>query len=232
MDKSAYEVIQIDDKSWRIEENGVRSFLFVGTEFALLIDSGFGSGDLKSEIDMLTDLPVMLINTHADRDHIGCNSLFDQDKVFMHPSDFDRYHKMMGKEFIVKPVWEGDIIDIGGRCFEITLFPGHTPGSIALLDIENGILIAGDTVQAGAIFMFGTGRDINAYIYSLKEISNMRESFDKIYPSHGAFPLDTDIIDALISGAEQIRDGKIEGTDPPHNLPAKLYSVGSVKFLY
>ena len=32
MDKSAYEIIQIDEKSWKIEENGVRSLLFTGTE--------------------------------------------------------------------------------------------------------------------------------------------------------------------------------------------------------
>ena len=35
-----YKVIQINARSWRIEDTGVRFFLLTGTEKALLIDSG------------------------------------------------------------------------------------------------------------------------------------------------------------------------------------------------
>ena len=88
MEKNVYEVIRINEHSWRIEENGVRMFLFVGTDKALLIDSGFGGGDLKAKVAKLTDLPIVLVNTHADGDHIRCNHQFD--KAYMHPSEFDR----------------------------------------------------------------------------------------------------------------------------------------------
>ena len=230
MGKSAYEIIQIDERSWRIEENGVRSFLFTGTVKALLVDSGFGTGNIREVVESLTKLPVMLVNTHADRDHIGCNKLFD--KAYMHPAEFDRYHREIGREFTAEPVWEGDIIDLGGRCFEVTLIPGHTPGSIVLLDAENKILIGGDSVQAGMIFMFGPGRDIDAYICSLKELYNMREVFDTVYPSHGPFPVKSGIITELISGAEQIRNGKITGTKAPFDTPAEVYDTGAAKFLY
>jgi len=222
-------VIQIDEKSWRIEDNGVRSFLFAGTEKALLVDSGRGTGNIKEVVEGLTKLPVMLVNTHADGDHLGCNKLFE--KAYMHPAEFDRYHQAMGREFAAEPLWEGDIIDLGGRCFEVLLIPGHTPGSIALLDAENKILIGGDSVQAGTIYMFGAGRNIDAYIYSMAELANMRESFDTIYPSHGAFPVDAGIIDGLITGAEQIRDGKIKG-EKADDRPADLYDAGVAKFLY
>ena len=38
--------------------------------------------------------------------------------------------------------------------------PGHTPGSAAVLDIADRILISGDLVQAhGYIFMFGEHRN-------------------------------------------------------------------------
>ena len=230
MEKSVYEVIQIDEKSWRIEENGVRSLLFVGTDKALLVDTGFGTGNIKEVVESLTKLPVMLVNTHADRDHIGCNKLFD--KAYMHPSEFDRYHQAIGRECVAEPVWEGDIIDLGGRCFEVTLIPGHTPGSIVLLDAENKILIGGDSVQVGMIFMFGPGRNIDAYIHSMTELSNMREVFDTVYPSHGPFPVDASIIDGLISGAEQVRGGKIAGTKAPFDTPAEVYDTGVAKFLY
>ena len=230
MEKSIYEPVQIDEKSWRIEENGVRSFVFAGTDKVLLVDTGFGTGNIKEVVDGLTKLPVMLVNTHADRDHFGCNRLFE--KAYMHPAEFDRYHQATGMEFIAEPVWEGDIIDLGGRCFEVVLTPGHTPGSIALLDAENRILVAGDSVQAGMIFMFGAGRDMDAYIYSMIKLANMRETFDTVYPSHGPFPVDAGIIDGLIAGAKQIRDGKIAGTAPPFETPAKMYDAGAAKFLY
>ena len=35
-----YEIIRINRNSWRIEDSGVRFFLLVGTERALLVDSG------------------------------------------------------------------------------------------------------------------------------------------------------------------------------------------------
>jgi len=229
MEKSVYEVIKIGENSWRIEENGVRSLLFAGTCKALLLDTGFGTGNIKEAVEKLTDLPVMLVNTHADRDHLGCNKLFE--KAYMHPAEFDRYHQAMGREFIAEPLWEGDIIDLGGRCFEIILIPGHTPGSIALLDAENKILISGDSVQAGTIYMFGAGRNIDAYIHSMKKLSDMRNRFDTVYPSHGRFPVDAGIIDGLITGAEQIRDGKITG-EKVDDRPADLYDAGVAKFLY
>ena len=188
MEKPIYEVIQIDEKSWRIEENGVRSLLFTGSCKALLIDTGFGSGNIREVVEGLTNLPVTLVNTHADRDHLGCNKLFE--KAYMHPAEFDRYHQAMGGEFVAEPLWEGDIIDLGGRFFEVVLIPGHTPGSITLLDAENKILISGDSVQAGTIYMFGAGRNIYAYIQSMIKLVNMRKSFETIYPSHGAFPVD------------------------------------------
>jgi glyoxylase-like metal-dependent hydrolase (beta-lactamase superfamily II) len=228
MEKSVYEVIQIDEKSWRIEENGVRSLLFAGTEKALLVDTGFGSGNIREVVESLTKLPVMLVNTHADGDHLGCNKLFD--KADMHPAEFDRYHQKMGYEFTAEPLWHGHIIDLGGRRFEFKLIPGHTPGSIVLLDEENKILIGGDSVQMGAIYMFGAGRNIHAYIHSMKKL-DMLKNFDTVYPSHGPFPVDAGIIGELISGAEQIRDGKIKGTSAG-DRPADLYEIGRVKFLY
>ena len=76
-----------------IEENGVRSFLLEGSEEAVLIDTGFGNGDLKAFIATLTSLPVTkVINTHADMDHLGCSHQFNS--ILMHPAEFDRYYNL------------------------------------------------------------------------------------------------------------------------------------------
>ena len=223
---SPYEVIKINENTFRIEESGVRAFLFIGVEKALLIDTGFGTGDIKKFVGSLTNLPLMLVNTHADRDHIGCNKLFE--KAYMHPAEYDRYENLTE----TSPLWEGDIIDLGNRNFEIILIPGHTPGSIALLDRENRILIGGDSVQTGTIYMFGAGRNINGYIDSMSKLSKIQNEFDIVYPSHGDIPVKSDIIPELIKGAKGVLSGEIAGGEAPNNIPAKLYNIGIAKFLY
>lgn len=65
------EIIQINDTAWRIEDNGVRFFLLTGTEKALLIDSGMNTPNAKQIAESITKLPIMLLNTHADPDHIS-----------------------------------------------------------------------------------------------------------------------------------------------------------------
>ena len=72
-----FEIIRINENSWRIEDGGVRFFLLTGTEKALLIDSGMMVKNAKDIAESLTDLPISLLNTHADPDHIGSNEQFE-----------------------------------------------------------------------------------------------------------------------------------------------------------
>ncbi|MDR1693036.1 MAG: MBL fold metallo-hydrolase [Oscillospiraceae bacterium] len=225
--KAIYTVVELGKNSWRIEENGVRCFLFAGRETALLVDSGYGSGDLAALARELTDKPVALVNTHADGDHTGNNAQFGQ--VTMHPDDFPKYREDE-PDGIVEPV--RDRIDLGGRKFEVIHIPGHTPGSIALLDAENRILVAGDSVQAGMIFMFGKGRDLGRYIQSLEKLHGIAGRFDTIYPSHGPFPVYPDILPPLIHGAKQLLAGELPPLPAPFDVPAKLYDVTVAKILY
>ena len=231
MEKQDYSVIQIEKNAWRIEDSGVRCFLFIGLQEALLIDSGFGTGDLGAVVKSLTEFPVTLVNTHADRDHIGCNFQFDL--VYMHPAEYDRYrgvNKQMPAS--VRPLWDGSIIEIGNYSFEVILIPGHTPGSIALLDENNRILIGGDSIQSGNIYMFGPGRNISAYIYSMEKLYGICDQFDLVYPSHGEFPVKTEILKELIGAAKSIHSGKAHGVETVvQDMPVMEYNVGVAKFL-
>jgi glyoxylase-like metal-dependent hydrolase (beta-lactamase superfamily II) len=69
------EVYKINESTWRIEDGGVRFFLFCGTEQAALIDTGMNTPDAKEIAESLTNLPLILINTHGDPDHISGNVL-------------------------------------------------------------------------------------------------------------------------------------------------------------
>ena len=55
------EIIQINEKTWRIEDGGVRLFLLAGSERALLIDSGMNLETARDVASGLTGLPLSLL---------------------------------------------------------------------------------------------------------------------------------------------------------------------------
>ena len=231
MEQNNYEIIKIDNNTWRIEDNNhVRFFLLTGFKEALLVDSGMDVSNVKEIARSLTSLPLSLINTHADRDHVGANKEFET--FYMHPSEASNNYKTQGMDGEFTPVENGDVIDLGGRMLEIIDLPGHTPGSIGLLDIKNRVLISGDPIQDGMIFMFGIQREIHAYLSSLKKLDAYRSRFDTIYPSHGSFPVKPELIDRLYDAVIDILNGKYKPQETEfHNVKINLFDVGVAKFL-
>ena len=224
-----YKLVKVEEDFWIIEEPGVRSFLFVGDDKAVLIDTGFVK-DMAAAVRQVTDLPVMLVNTHADMDHVQGNSGFDV--AYMHPGEYPQYRQTMGENAAVKPLQDGEIISVGNRKLQVVLTPGHTPGSISLLDKKNRILVGGDGIQTGEIFMFGPARDLPAYIQTMKGIYEWSDQIDRIYPSHADCPVKPDIIPELIKGAQNILDGKLQWTDGEfHGIMLRVYDLGVAKML-
>lgn len=226
-------VVKLQEHFWIIEEHGVRSFLFEGDERAMLVDTGFGSLPMKALTAELTRLPVFLVNTHTDKDHTGCNKDFEP--VYMHPAEMDRYREFLPEGCRleqVRPLWEGDIIDLGIWKFEVVLTPGHTPGSIMLLERDKCMLVSGDTIQDSDIYLFGGGRNVPAFQYSLKKMAAMSEAFDTIWPSHGNYPLKPDVIPEILQGTEDLLAGKLAEEEPPRPMPCKKYVCGAAGFLY
>ena len=56
----------------------VACFLVIGSEKALLFDTGMGVGDVKAMVESLTDLPLTVVNSHSHFDHIGGDWQFDE----------------------------------------------------------------------------------------------------------------------------------------------------------
>ena len=225
-----YEIIQINEHTWRIEDSGVRMFLLEGSDKALLVDSGMKVHNAKDIAESLTSRPVFLINTHADVDHVGSNEQFDS--FFMHPADIPNYKKDESKSTVI-PVEEGDVIDLGGRELKVIHIPGHTPGSIALLDAKARVLISGDPIQQnGKIFMFGPSRSMEEYIKSLEHLEEYKGEFDEIWPSHSDIPVSCDLIEKLHDGAIDILEGKVEGqTAERFGRTITIYDLGFSAFL-
>ena len=218
------------DNFYSIEEGGVRMFLVVGQDKAMLVDTGFGTGDLKAFVETLTDKPVFVVTTHGDGDHLGCHSQFEE--IHLHPCDIE-YIAAKGKGAPdIRPLWDGDVIKVGQYAFEVLHLPGHTPGSVMLLERTLRVLIAGDAVQSGSIYMFGAGRCVPAYIHSMEKLNAIKATFDAVLPSHSEMPVSPDIIPALIQGAKDLLDGKLIAEAPPREgMPCHSYDCGAAKFL-
>ncbi|MDO4490941.1 MAG: deaminase [Lachnospiraceae bacterium] len=225
-----YEIIKMDEHTWRVEDGMVRFFILTGTEKALLIDSGMMVRTAKDIAEELTRLPVMLINTHGDRDHVGSNSQFDT--FYMHPDEKTNYYEVQKLNGTFQPVVEGDRIELGERTLEVIEIPGHTPGSIAILDLQSRVIFCGDTVQDGQIFMFGSQRNLEVYRNSLKKLQSLSDRFDWIYPSHGTIPVEPKLIDTLYEVSGKLRDGEYPVSDMEiHETQVDCVDTGVARFL-
>lgn len=86
MKTQAYPFKEIAKQTYEIGEFDCAStFLLIGEEKAMLIDTGIGIGDLAGFIATLTDKPLMVCITHDHADHVGGASAFTD--VYLHPKD-------------------------------------------------------------------------------------------------------------------------------------------------
>lgn len=226
-----YQVKKIGEGIWAIEEGAVRMFLIEGEKAALLLDTGFGQGNLKELISGLTQRPLILALSHSDRDHIGGCAQFEGE-VFLHPAEYERFlQNMPQNRLCLRPLWEGDTIDLGGRELTVLHTPGHTPGSIMLLEQETGVLFSGDSIAEGPIYMFGPGRNLEALCVSMERLAKRESEFRTVLPCHSKLPLDASYIREIQKGTRAIWNGEIEGQPPQEShIPCKEYTYGRVKF--
>lgn len=225
----SFEFVEIEPGFYSIEQDFVRSFLFIDHEKILLVDLGMGGNHLLEQIRSRWSLPITVVFTHADMDHVG--DAVDFDLRYMHPSEIDYYNSKSTNAVPMLPIWEGEKIDIGSFTFEVVLMPGHTPGSIALLDRKKRILIGGDTIQYGPIFMFGSGRNFQSFAASMDKIQGLIEHIDWIYACHHDLKVPSGIVKQLIIGANEMMAGNVVGIpEPRFEGKVKKYTVDKVSF--
>lgn len=209
-DSSWFSVKEVAKEVWQINDRGPNIYLIIGHDSALVVDTGKGAANLAGQIRKMTDKPLIVVNTHGHGDHSGANYQFE--KVYVHEADlesatasgtYDRAKSMLeglpeaerpldaerfkGKPFDTRliPVTDGDIFNLGDRWIKVIETPGHTPGSICLLDISNKLLFAGDN-NNGLVWLWLPGcLPLSKYLATLeKQVEKMSE-FTTIFPGHG-----------------------------------------------
>ena len=235
-----FEVYKLTDTVYAIYEDGqfeeVISYLVLGEEKAVIIDTGNGIGDIKAVVDGITDLPVMVLNTHTHGDHIGDNHQFDE--VLVYETEFSKERakngqtrEQMGHYLDEDMVWkalpdyldveawrihpfivtkwlkEGDIIDLGGRTLDVIHTPGHSPDSICILDRTNKIFWTGDSFYPAPIYVYAPTTSLDQFIESFRKITALIPEYEWVMPSHNEPKMEKHLIKECYEAAISIRDG-------------------------
>ncbi len=219
---------------YSIDQEMVRCFLILGSSRAILLDTGAEACSLMELIRSVTDLPLLVLHTHGDGDHTANDALFSD--IYAHPDEFPVIHQFRPDlKAHLHPIGNGTSFDLGNRTLSVVEAPGHTPGSICLLDRQNRILFSGDTISYGPVFLFGSHRDIHTYRNTLTSLMEMG-GFDTIYPCHNSCPVSLTVIPALMAAVDGALDGSIVPTPSDMPMPdgaaPSLYSVGKCSILY
>ena len=254
-----YAVQLVAERVWAVDEFGADiCYVVEGTKKALVIDTGYGFGNLRGTVEKITKLPYEVVNTHGHMDHACGNGQFET--TYMNPRDFflitpeyigKRWAKSCEKmrkepgftggdsvnpEIVPKvlqpnPLEEYQIFNLGGRRLEVLYTPGHTPGSSVLLDADNRILFAGDTVVSTPILIFDEySTTVEEYLEGLRKLWEREKEFDLIVSGHYLRPIGKHYLCDLIQCARSILDGtgRAESIDFSHmsDEPAVLYRYG------
>lgn len=210
------------------------SFLMVGDEKALLIDTGMAFGNIKLNVEALTDKPVIVVNTHSHYDHVSNNhhfeTIYGRDLDFTrknasgHPKttwqnaiqpsavssnlpsgfDFDTYENI-GFE-IDHYLKDGDIIDLGGRQIEVFHTPGHTPDGMLFFDRKAGYLATGDTFYPSTLWAHRADADFKDYLASAKRMADLEPYVKYLLPGHGEIVANPNFLGKLYDAFVAMRD--------------------------
>jgi len=203
-------------------ENNCNSF-FIGGTVGALVDPGL-SAHLPDLLKRMSKDGIRkedikaVINTHSHPDHYEASALFDSSQVKIALSEIEldfmkgpgaHLYRLFGLNAPVVdvnlPLLEGEL-KLGDETFEVSIIPGHSPGSIGLYWPVKKALFPGDVIFQMNVgrsdFPGGDSKLLKESIRSLSKLdveyllpghmgmvtgkANVKKNFDKVI--EGIFP--------------------------------------------
>ena len=199
-------------------------YLVCGQERAMVIDTVNGMEDLHTIVRTLTDLPLVVVNTHGHCDHIYGNAFFEE--AWLHPADRalaaehfamfqEEYDKRSLKACPFRDAAIGQVFDLGGLELEVVDLKGHTAGSIGLLDKQDRILFSGDGLNPHIWMQLDHSLAIATLRQTILDLKTQHGSeFDHILTGHAKDLRSADLTDMLLRGCEELLSGQREKDSP------------------
>ncbi len=217
--------------------SGSKQYLLIGNEKAALIDTGYGCGDLKGLVKKHTDKPIVVLITHAHRDHAMGAGPFGA--AYMSPLDNQKYLEDCGMEIRKKGLYNGSLRPGATGLYEyveesdwhealaLESFKPMLPGDTFDLGGQTIEVLEGAGHSDGCVMLlFKDERlllagdacnddtriwtSVEDYMHLLKRVQRQTEGkFDKVIFSHGDLDAPPEFLQSMITLCEEI----LLGTD-------------------
>lgn len=193
-DRDTYVIRQ----SLRTHPEGPFLYLLFGEDRALLLDTGAGGLEIRPVVETAIDqwlaerdrssIPLVVAHSHSHDDHWMGDSEFqarpDTTVVGLKPADVAAFFG------ISKWPHTTATFDLGGRVLQIIPTPGHHPSHIMIFDERTRLLLSGDTLYPGRLYVPGN------------TVVDFRESIDRVV----AFTDELDVRHILGTHIEMTRE--------------------------
>lgn len=151
-------------------------YLLIGAERALLVDTGAPGVDVAGEVRSILarwagsrpagmPLPELVVaHTHGHSDHVAGDPQFEGNaRTRLVGTSVEAVSAFYGIRR-----WPEDrgFFDLGARPLDVIPVPGHEPSSVAIYDRRTGVLLSGDVLYPGRLYV----RDAGAFRDSIARL--------------------------------------------------------------
>lgn len=138
-------------------------YLIFGQQRALLLDTGAGNVPIGATIRAIRDawlashgqasIQLVVAHLHSHGDHVAGDSQFvGQPNTTVVGTSLAAVQSFFGFS-----AWPTQTVtyDLGGRALDVIAIPGHQAAHIAVYDRQTGILLTGDSLYPGRLYVTG-----------------------------------------------------------------------------
>jgi glyoxylase-like metal-dependent hydrolase (beta-lactamase superfamily II) len=154
-------------------------YLLFGRDRALLVDTGASEVGLTGAVAQLMAgwqerpggraVDLLVCNTHGHGDHVAGNAgLAAARGATVVGATADRVASFFELDTWPRGAAE---LDLGGRVLDVIPTPGHHPSHVAIYDRQTGLLLTGDTLYPGRLYI----ADFPAYQDSIERLVRFAE---------------------------------------------------------
>lgn len=172
-----------------------------GRDADLVVDTGTGVAALRPALGP-RERPVLAVATHAHVDHVGglhefagrlgpaveaeAFATMDDAVTLQHwfraqagalerppAPGFDLASWRLTPAALTGLLAEGDRIDLGDRLFRVLHLPGHSPGSLGLLEEREGLFLTGDAIYDDTLVDDLPGSDPETYCRTMERLRGL-----------------------------------------------------------